>query len=132
MLRLGFAHMWVRYPIAVLGGYGVLLASIRAWVEMERSRFDPEDAAIVPDEKGDRTYAFSGPRRNSWFDWLDIPAVGIDVLDDGCLPAILVGVIIVLLGVIFVTVSMAPALIAEVFLDAFIVTALLPASSRCR
>ncbi len=131
MLRLGVAHMWVRYPIAVRGGYGVLLASIRTWVEIERSRFDPEDAAIVTDEKGNRTYAFSGPRRNSWFDWLDIPNVGIDVLDEGCLPAILVGVIIVARGNFRNGVDGASSH-REVFLDAFIVTALLPASSRCR
>ncbi len=47
MLQLGLQHMWVRYPIATLGSYGLLLALSRGWVPIERSRFDPEHAAIA-------------------------------------------------------------------------------------
>ncbi len=35
MLELGMQHMWVRYPIATLGSYCLLLALIRGWVAIE-------------------------------------------------------------------------------------------------
>ena len=125
MLQLGLQHTWVRYPIAVLGSYGLLLALIRGWVAIEQSRFDPEHAAIADVDETDRTYLMRAPgQQNSWFDWLDIPDFGIADLDEGCLPAILLAVFAGLLVTIVVTVSMAPGLIAEVFLDAFIISAL--------
>ena len=120
MLQLGLQHTWVRYPIATLGSYGLLLALIRGWVAIERSRFDPEHAAIATATKLMRAPV----QQNSWFDWLDIPDFGIADLDEGCLPAILLAVFAGLLVTIVVTVSMAPGLIAEVFLDAFIISAL--------
>ena len=125
MLELGMQHMWVRYPIATLGSYCLLLALIRGWVAIERSRFDPEYAAIADGDETDRTYSVRASiHQHSWFDWLDIPDFGIADLDEGCLPAILFAVVAGLLVTILVTVSMAPGLIAEVFLDAFIVSAL--------
>ena len=126
MLRLGLDHMWLRYPIAALVGYGVLLALIRVWVEIERSGFDPAEAGIEgagPRSESGLSLQFR-PARNSWFDWLDVADFSADVIGEGCLPAVLFAVVLVLLGIILSTIAAAPALIAEVFLDAFIVTLL--------
>jgi hypothetical protein len=126
LLRLGMEHMWARYPIAVLVSYAVLLSLIRVWVEIERARFDPADAEVenTAVEDWDGSTLTHGSSRSSW-DYLDFPS-GIDVFeaDDGCLPAILVLVVVTLVTIVFVTIAAAPALIAEVFLDAFIVAVL--------
>ena len=50
LLRSGMNEMWVRYPSAVLAGYGVFLGLLKFWLEFEKSRFNPrvgeiEDAA---------------------------------------------------------------------------------------
>lgn len=118
--------MWVRYPITVLLSYAVMLGLIRLWVEVEWSRFDPGGeevsySAIENDEPGN----FSPPRGGrSWLDWIDLPHVDIFEWDEGCLPAIL-GVIALVLAFLFlVTIAGAPALLAEVFLDTFLAAAL--------
>lgn len=125
MLRGGMHHMWLRYPIAVLLSYGVLLGLIRLWVEFERSRFDPEDTDIqaAAREADEERLHHHEPSRGSWLDYLDFPDLGLD-LDEGCLPAILLGVVLVLVITLCVTIAGAPVLIAEVFLDAFLVTVL--------
>ncbi len=41
LLKLGVTNMAVRYPVAVLGAYGVFLLLIRLWVELEKSQFNP-------------------------------------------------------------------------------------------
>jgi hypothetical protein len=40
-LHLGLRQMWLRYPIAVLAGYGVFLLLLRLWVAFEQARFNP-------------------------------------------------------------------------------------------
>ena len=112
-------------PIAVLSGYGVFLLLLRSWVEFEKSRFDPRAGEI---EKALEESAFYRPaaekwrRGSSWLDWLDFPG-GLD-FDEGCIAALLIGVLCALIGLLVFSILSASALIAEVFLDAFIVSAL--------
>ena len=125
MLRLAIDHMWIRYPVATLVSYGVLLALIRAWVAVEQARFDPAAAGVDNCHEEEREFRLqSVPERNHWLDWLNLPDIGCGDLDEGCLPLILVLVLVALIVTIVTTVAAAPVLIAEVFLDAFIVTAL--------
>ena len=127
LLRLGVEHMWVRYPIAAAIAYGILLGLVRLWVELERGRFNPDDAGIddasEPVEKT-RTRAPHYQPRSTWLDYLDLPDFGGFDFDEGCLPAILLTVVLSLAAVLVATVAGAPLLIAEVFLDVFIVAVL--------
>ena len=127
LLRFGVDHMWLRYPIAVVLAYGILLGLIRAWVELERSRFDPDDAeiklAVARGEETGRDQHHFQPR-DSWLDWLNFPDFGAFDFDEGCLPVILVAVVLALAAVLIATVAGAPLLIAEVFLDAFLISVL--------
>jgi hypothetical protein len=127
LLRLGVAHMWMRYPVAVLGAYGAFLLLVRGWVELERTKFDAR-AVKIPDEVGktDEYYdraRWESRQGSSWLDWLDVPNIdfGLD-FDEGCLPLILLGVVFGLIAAVCVTVINAPALLAEVFVDAFLVS----------
>ena len=125
MLRAGVLHMWIRYPVAVLVSYALLLGLIRIWVEIERARFDPLDADIEGtsvDCDGPRFASLRGSD-GSWFDWLDLPSPDLD-WGEGCLAAIVLMVLVGLVLVLVTTIAAAPTLIAEVFLDAFIVTVL--------
>lgn len=127
LLHGGLDAMWLRYPIAVLGGYGVFLSLLRFWVKFERSRFDPQSGEIEADvEKiGSDGSSWAGqPRARSWFDslnWLDF-SDGFDL--EGCIPALLIGIFLALAGLFFFAIFSASALIAEVFLDAFIIAVL--------
>lgn len=50
LLHGGMDAMWLRYPLAVLGAYGLFLLLIRLWVELERRQFflfDPELIAAI-------------------------------------------------------------------------------------
>ena len=124
LLQLGVDHMWVRYPIAVLAGYAVLLGLVRIWVEVEKRRFDPEDpaikAAISAEEAGHKSHSRPPSR---WWDYIDVLDVG-GFDDEGCLPVFAIGALIILAATIVVAVAGAPALVAEVFLDAFLVSVL--------
>ena len=121
LLRLGVDHMWMRYPIAVLAGYAVLLALIRAWVELEKRNFDPDDPAlrnVEPELK------LRHQPTHRWWDSLDFAHADVLDGDEGCAAVLLAGIVFVLIGVALTAVFGAPALIAEVFLDVFIVTVL--------
>ena len=125
MLQLGVQHMWIRYPVATLVSYGVLLALIRGWVAIEDWRFDPVAAGLAKRLPPDRELSLHyQPTKHSWWDGFDIPDLGFIDGDDGCLPLLLLLALVGLVATIFMMVAAAPALIAEVFLDAFIVTAL--------
>ena len=124
LLQIGVDHMWIRYPVAVLAAYAVLLALVRLWVELEKRRFDPDDPVIkaaVSNEQSAHTFHYQPSRR--WWDYIDVPDVG-SLGDEGCLPALMIGALIVLVVAVAVAVIGAPALIAEVFLDAFLVSVL--------
>ena len=134
LLHLGLDHMYIRYPVAVLGAYVAFLAMIRIWVEVERSKFDPDapelknaladtDISVYPTTLLPRT----SPQRSdhgSWLEWLDFSAVDVFDFEAGCLGAILVAALIGLITFLIVTIVDAPALLSEVFLDAFLVSAL--------
>jgi hypothetical protein len=117
--------MWVRYPVAVLVSYSALLGLIRIWVEIERRRFDPDEADLRAEPPSPSPA--SDLRRgggSSWFDWLDLGHFGFPDLDEGCLAAVLFIVLGLLLVGLVMIVAAAQALLAEIFLDAFIVSVL--------
>jgi len=90
----------------------VFLLLLRIWVEIERARFDP--AEVVIEEVAPR----SEKKENPWLDAIQIP----DIPDsDGCLPLIALGVVLGLIVLLVIALAGAPILIAEVFIDAFLV-----------
>lgn len=121
LLRAGMGAMGVRYPLAVLGAYGFFLLLMRVWVELERHRFNPDDPAIREALDRDEGATPVLQKRSSWLDWLDLPGGDLLTLDEGCLPALLVGVVVGLVALVVAAVFGAPALLAEVFVDAFLV-----------
>src|SRR5262249_15953861 len=46
LLHAGVTKMWIRYPVAVLVAYAVMLGLVRLWIEFEQRRFDPDDPAM--------------------------------------------------------------------------------------
>jgi hypothetical protein len=119
--------MAIRYPVSAAVAYIFFLGLIRVWVEIERARFNPrpgEIEDILRSRKADKTSNVHGaPRdRGSWLDWLDIPSLG--DLDDGCLPVLIIGAVFALGVLVVMALAYAPAFMAEVFLDAFIVSVL--------
>jgi len=127
LLHYGVDSMAVRYPIAAAMAYGVFLGLIRLWVEIERARFNPKPGEIerLAGEGNPGTPRATYPgssNRGSWLDWLDV-SNAFD-LDDGCLPALMIGAIVALAVLVFTAIANAPAFMAEVFLDAFIVSVL--------
>jgi hypothetical protein len=123
-LRFGLTQMWIRYPFALLASYAVFLGLLRLWVEMERSRFNPDAAEIKEfvlekrrsGEASQKGYA----RRHSWLDYLDVPNV-FD-FDEGCLGALAGLLVISLIVILAMAIAAMPGLLAEVFLDVFIVS----------
>lgn len=123
-LHFGLTQMWIRYPVALLAGYAFFLGLLRLWVELERSRFNPDaaeiNAFVLEERRSPKKSLREYDRRSSWLDWLDVPNV-LD-LDDGCLPALLGFIVIGLVVFLAMAVAAMPALLAEVFLDVFIVS----------
>jgi hypothetical protein len=134
MLRLGLEQMWLRYPLAALAGWLVFLGLVRLWAEAERKRFASEeeiDALATIAGNGKMTSTEPGHLRRDgeswhWLDWFN----PFDLIEggEGCLVGLLVFVVIVALGgVILSIISViggAELLLAEVVLDAVLVTAL--------
>ena len=121
LLHAGVDHMWMRYPIAVLAGYAVLLALVRGWVELEKRSFNPDDPVL---RSGVAEPALRPRPSHRWWDWLDFMHVDAAGADEGCVAVLVLGVLAVVIGGVFAAMAAAPALIAEVFLDAFLVTVL--------
>lgn len=126
LLHRGFEEMWLRYPLAVLGGYGAFLVLLRLWVEIERMRYDPVRAAVPIDPEGKTeppvrhgTWERGG---SSWFDWLDVTELF--MFEEGCLVIGLIALVLGLLagavGMFFSFVMAGSELMAEVCLDAFV------------
>jgi hypothetical protein len=125
LLQAGMDAMWLRYPLAVLAAYGVFLALVRIWVGIERWRLNPDtiEADFHSDAEGaGRTVVQDFGASRSWLDWLDAPSIDLD--DGGCLVAAVIGAIGGIAAIAISVVIGAPALAAEVFLDAFLVGAL--------
>ena len=132
LLRLGFEHMGLRYLLATLAGYATFLLLIRLWIAFHRREWDP--SFDVPDaasgSAGADHGAFGGGESGgagasgSWDGpGIDgsLPSVDVDV--DDAWPVVLAAVIALggLLALIYVVYA-APVLLAEVALDAALVT----------
>ncbi len=128
LLAAGVGAMWIRYPLAVLAGYVVFLGLVRMWVEWEQERFEAQrQAQLGPDFLDEklsvRPYKASGSSDwPTWLEFLDIPSLSFE--PEGCLAALgglvaLAGVAVLVLGLIN-----AEALIAEGFVDTFLVLGL--------
>jgi hypothetical protein len=123
LLKADLAQMWLRYPVAVLASYAFFLLLLRGWVEIERNRFTPEEINRLDIENAAPPEAYND-NKLGWLEYLDIPDIGADFFDDGCLPLLVIGAVIGALCALLMTVFAAPALIAEVFLDLVLVSLL--------
>ncbi len=127
LLKLGMDQMWVRYPAALFVAYGGFLMMIRTWVEIERLRFDPqvEEIQVALENSEPDSELHPLPRKDrSWLDWIDLPDVNFLELEEGCLVVLVIGALAGVIGVLSVIVMNAEALVAEVFLDAFLISTL--------
>jgi hypothetical protein len=132
-LRLGMLEMWERYPLAVVGGYSVFLLLLKLWVEIERSRFQLRQIVLSPytppeTHEPHLKSAFSSyeENRSSWLDWFSCPSIfdlG-DFFTIGFLIVLVLSLISACVAAIFTFVMAGSELIAEVFLDAVVVTML--------
>lgn len=116
LLKAGLGAMWLRYPLAVLGAYAVFLLLMRGWVEIEQRNINPEDPEMLEALENGAPEPLRTRSSGSWLDWLDLPDA--NLFDaEGCLPAILVGVVVALIGMVIVALIGAPVLLAEVLID---------------
>ncbi len=142
LLHAGVLPMWIRYPVAVLVAYATMLALVRLWIEIEQRRFDPDDPVVreairkVDGRDLVTEAATSGPpdenagttkKKKSGMNLGDLADVGdlggcVDL--EGCIPLLLVGVVLGLVAVLGIALAGAPVLLAEIFLDAFLIGAL--------
>jgi hypothetical protein len=137
LFRLGVDHIGFRYLLATVSGYGVFLLLIRIWIELHRPSRDGVDLD-VPDldiVSTDAGAAFSGGSSggggaSGHWGGADIPVVDLDVpdVDEGWPVVVAIAVAaVVFLGAVFAilyVVYYAPVLLAEVALDAALVTGL--------
>lgn len=131
-LRLGFESMGPRYFFASLVGYTAFLFLIRIWIAFHRREWDPDfDIPDIPGESsGPDRAAFSGGDSGGggasgrWGLPDDHGGLALDVPDaDDAWPLVLAAVVV--LGSVlamFYVVYAAPALLAEIALDAALVT----------
>lgn len=128
-LRAGLDDMSVRYFMATLIGYAVFLLLIRVWIALRRGESDISDLPDISDfpSNGD---AFGGGQSGgagatgNWGEPAGDAGIDLDVPDaDAAWPVVLAAVIL-LGGVLamFYVVYAAPVLLAEVALDAALVT----------
>ncbi len=129
MLHARLEKMWLRYPLAVLVGWAAFLGLIRLWAALEARVViaDEEMEALcrTASDPGD------GPEHGETFStlcrhWFDVLSHAAPDGAEGCLIWIVVfgALLLVTLAGIYCVVIGAPVLIAEVFLDAILVTAL--------
>lgn len=134
MLRLGVEEMWLRYPLAALAGWVAFLGMVRLWAEAERNRFasDAEiDELAASAGNGALSSASSrGAGRGDgvwdWLEWFN-PFEYVDDLGGFALAVLLCVVLVALAGLIVAIIGLiggAEILLAEVVLDAVLVSAL--------
>lgn len=133
LLRLGLEHMGLRYPLAVLSAYGTFLLCVRVWVQLRRHDGELQLDVPSPDiEVGGaaRGSGFGGGRSGGgggggrWQATSDVTH-GIDVgldLDDGWLLVLCVACVAGGAFAIAYVIYIAPVLLAEVALDAALVS----------
>ncbi len=130
MLRLGMEEMWMRYPLAALAGWVAFLGMVRLWAEAERKRFASEaEIDELAASAGNGALSSASCRGGGIWDWLDwfnpfeyvdeVEGIGVAVLLSVVLVA-LAGLIVAIIGLI----GGAEMLLAEVVLDAVLVSAL--------
>jgi hypothetical protein len=131
-LRLGFEPMGPRYLLATLVGYAAFLLLIRIWIAFHRREWDPD--FDIPDlssgPSGPDRAAFSGGEsggagaRASWGAPDDHVGFEIDVPDaDDAWPLVIAAIVVLGSGLaMFYVVYAAPVLLAEIALDAALVT----------
>ncbi len=130
MLRSGLDQMWMRYPLALLVAWGAFLGLVRLWAEVESRYFHADEDIAALLQGHDPKDAMTRLKERDWsvLDWLDLGSFPIGDDEGGCALSILVfllGLLVLLFGWALVTVVVtAPILIAEVFLDAVLVSAL--------
>ncbi len=128
LLHTGVDHMWIRYPIAVLGAYGIFLGLIRLWVQFEKYRFHPDQNEIqrIPSESTvapfQPTWKSGHKVDGSWLDFLDV--TNLFDLDEGCVFVLLGAALVGIIATFAVAVASASTLTAELFIDAFLVSVL--------
>ena len=130
--------MGVRYPLAVLFAWGIFLALVRLWAAREAAHFRVEEhlgnAALTDEilhEAKSTPEPRTGRRRKGdggwgWLDWLDFGEL-FSFEAEGCLVGIAAAVLIARFAGAFVTlaglIGQAEILIAELFLDAVLLSA---------
>jgi hypothetical protein len=144
LFRFGTDQMAYRYAAATVAGYVVFLVLIKIWIELRRTRDWWDGLDEVPDLSigdgdvsiGDANAGFSGGSSGgggaggSWgppseSGGIDLPAEIPDVDEAWPIVAAIVIAVVVLLGAaaaLFYVVYYAPLLLAEVALDAALVT----------
>lgn len=127
MLQLGLEKMWVRYPLAALIAWGIFLLLVWIWAQVERRYFraDEHIEALLKGHDPAAALTRLKDKDSSVLDWFDFTP---DFEDEGSV-VVLIG--IVAIGLLFFAfiglfgvLMAAPALIAEVFVDAVLITAL--------
>lgn len=129
MLKLGLDAMWLRYPLAVLVAWGVFLLLVRAWAEREREAMRLDEHLAGPVGGSPVTSRAPSwerlPRKSRWWEWVD-PALL--EAGEGCLVVLLFVAAAVALacavGMLASLIAEADALLAEVLLDAVLISAL--------
>lgn len=138
LLKAGLAQMWLRYPLAVLIAWGVFLGLVRIWVELERSTMRMDEELVRGDSLEDnqdatRESVWRGKtpeshldRWQGWGNLLDFLSHFLEF--EGCLAvAAILAAVAMATGAALAIGSMilqAEALLAEVLLDAVLITAL--------
>ena len=128
LLKAGLLEMWMRYPLAVLIAWGVFLALVWCWMQIERKYFTADEDMAELLKGRDPKEAMERLKNDDFsvLDWFD----GVPDFADGEGCAVLT-VAVIVLGLMFFTIGAivnvlmgAPILFAEVFVDAVLIGAL--------
>lgn len=121
LLHFEGVDMWIRYPAAVMVAYFVFLGLLRVWAGMESRRVSPGtmERITAPILDGKPARSYQAKSHDSWFNFLDDINFRGEDMSDGCA---LVAILLAAAGSVLAVIATAPALIADVFLDAVLIT----------
>jgi hypothetical protein len=148
LLHLGVTWMWLRYPLAILIAYGVFLVLLAVWLWLQRRSLDIDPSVLdfIPSGPSGHGESFQfggggdfsgGGAGGSWGESASslssgVPSggssshgVGLDLdLEEGWL--IVIAIVALVGGLIasFYIIYIAPALLAEIFVDGALVAGL--------